>query len=492
VKKAINKALWLTAQACPLQAWFDVRSPRSVPTEAEQYLMEQGQEVGTQARELHPDGIHVTPKDGMSAADVTSQLMADGIAQTLFEATVQSGPFIAKADILRREGASWHAQEVKSSFSDTKELKEKVADLAFTVMVLRRAGLSVGRSSLVMLSRNYRYGDPTIRLFDTIDASEQVNDLAADFETDADRIAAAVLSDDRPAAVLTSACRDCAYFEKDCLGAGLDHTVFDIPSFHHTKLKKLSADGIVDLSRLPDDVVLNEKQERAKYAALSGNTVVEPGLTEALAAIAWPCHYLDFETVMTFLPTYDGHGCHQHVITQFSIHHRDSIEGELRHSEFLADASKDCGRALAEALIEKLDGSGTIFMYSSFERQRINDLARAFPVLTKKLEALLPRLKDLLPLVEKYIAHPAFRGKYTIKKVLPALVPELSYKGMPIADGGTAIARFAQMARGQIVGEQISVTRKQLLEYCKMDTLAMVRLHETMHALAAKRQAGSG
>lgn len=194
---------------------------------------------------------------------------------------------------------------------------------------------------------------------------------------------------------------------------------------------------------------------------------------------------------MTFLPTYNGHGCHRQVLTQFSIHHRDSIDGELRHSEFLADALRDCERELAETLIEKLGHRGAIFVYSGFERQRVSDLARAFPDVAPQLGAVLQRLKDLLPLVEKYIYHPGFRGKYTIKKVLPALVPDLSYKGMGIADGGTAIARFAQMARGQIVGEQIGVTRNQLLEYCKMDTLAMVRVHETMHSLAAKRQAGS-
>jgi hypothetical protein len=184
------------------------------------------------------------------------------------------------------------------------------------------------------------------------------------------------------------------------------------------------------------------------------------------------------------MPLYAGHGCHRQVLTQFSVHHRDSLTVEPSHGEFLADAGKDCERELAEALIQELGDRGSVVVYSSFEKTRIAVLKDMFPDLAVPLQGMLDRFKDLLVVVQDYVYHPDFLGSFSIKKVLPALVPDLSYAGLDIADGDTAITRFARMARGDIHGDQIETTRQQLLDYCRLDTLAMVRLHETLHHLA--------
>jgi hypothetical protein len=143
-------------------------------------------------------------------------------------------------------------------------------------------------------------------------------------------------------------------------------------------------------------------------------------------------------------------------------------------------------------LIEKLGDRGSIIVYSTFEETRIKALQEAFPDLTKRLQAILDRLINLLPVIEDYVYHPDFRGSFSIKKVLPVLVPDLSYAGLDVADGDTAITRFARMAKGEISGDEVTATRRQLLDYCKMDTFAMVRLHETLSQLAAGRRALSG
>lgn len=162
------------------------------------------------------------------------------------------------------------------------------------------------------------------------------------------------------------------------------------------------------------------------------------------------------------------------------MHSRDAIGGELRHSEYLADPSKDCEREAAEALTQALGNCGTIFTYSSYEATRIKVLRTSFPDLAAPLDAILGRLADMLKLVQEHIYHPEFKGSFSIKKVLPALVKDLSYDGLEIADGDTAITRFARMARGEIAGPKMDVTRQQLLEYCKIDTLAMVKVHDVL------------
>lgn len=473
-------------------AWFGLRAAPIPPNEAERFRMEQGQEVGALARELYPRGTLISKRDGKTVAEITQDLIADAAIETLFEAAFHAGPFVAKADILRRQDGAWHVLEVKSSFSDTSKIKELVNDLAYTVFVLRRAAQQITKASLVLLSRTFRRGDGPDRLFDIIDKTEEVNARVAEFDGAADNIARALFDDTPPTSRLVSACRSCAFFDDECLGAGLAHTVLEIPGLHHTKLKRLSVAGIIDLSRVPADLNLNERQERAKYAVLSGNTVVEASLGAALESIEWPCHYLDFETVATVLPAYDGHGCHRQVLTQFSIHHRDSIDADPRHSEYLSDATKDCERELAEALIAALGQRGSIIVYTTFEQTRIKALRDELPDLAGPLQALLDRLVDIEPIVADHVYHPDFRGSFSIKKVLPALVPGLSYAGLDVADGDTAIMRFARMARGEVSGAAVEVTRQQLLDYCKMDTLAMVRLHETVQQLSAGQQRAGG
>ena len=144
--------------------------------------------------------------------------------------------------------------------------------------------------------------------------------------------------------------------------------------------------------------------------------------------------------------------------------------GELLHAEFLADASRDCEREAAEALIDALGNTGTIFTYSSYEFTRIKELKASFPDLAAPLDAILARLTDLLKIVREHIYHPGFKGSFSIKKVLPALVTDLSYEGLGIANGDTAITRFARMARGEVKDADIDATCKDLLEYCATDT----------------------
>jgi hypothetical protein len=472
-------------------AWFRLRTAPAPPSEADRFRMEQGQEIGRLARSLYPDGVMVSPRAGKPAPEITQELIADPSIATLFEAAFAAGPLVARADILTRREDAWHVLEVKSSLADTDQIAALTEDLAYTVMVLRDTGLQVVKASLVLLSRYYRFGDAPDRLFEILDQTSAVNERLVEMAGCAEKIATTLLSDTPPVPVLVSACRDCNFFDDRCLGAGLEHTVLEIPGLHHTKLRRLSAEGIIDLARVPEDLALNERQERAKYVALSGNTVVEPELVLALQTIKWPCRYLDFETVSTVLPLYSGLGCHKQVLTQFSVHYRESALANPTHEEFLADASKNCERELAEALIGALGDHGSIIVYSSFEKTRIGTLQQTFPDLVTPLRAILGRLIDLLPIIGDQVCHPDFRGRLTIKKVLPALVPELSYAGLEVPDGDTAIARFARMARGESSDADIPVIRRQLLDYCKLDTLAMVRLHEVLIGLTGAHQAGA-
>jgi len=478
MKATISKHDWLTAKACKAMSWFQLRDQPSPPTEADHFRMEQGTHVGVLAHALFPDGILVQASGNDSAVALTQELVVDEDVDTFFEAAFQFDQLATKADILKREGDGWHVLEVKSSFANSSSVSEYTRDLAYTTMVIALCGLPVTSSSLVLLNREYRYGDDASGLFEIVDKTSEVKEIVAEFLSIREELVSALFEDKLPDHSLGSPCRSCAYFDEDCIGTGIEYTVLDIPNLHHTKLERLAASNIVDLRHFPDGIPISDAQDRARNCMLSNETYTGEGLREELDGIIWPCYYLDFETVATVLPLYAGLGCHQQILTQYSIHSRSGLDDDLEHQEYLADASKDCQRELTESLIAALGEEGAIFVYSSFEKTRIKGLAKLYPDLAGALNAIIDRLVDLLIIIKDHVYHPKFRGSYSIKKVLPALVPDLSYEGMAIGDGNTAITMFAKMASGEVA--DTDQVRNDLLAYCKLDTLAMVRLHDAL------------
>ncbi|MCK5327465.1 MAG: DUF2779 domain-containing protein, partial [Candidatus Latescibacteria bacterium] len=127
-----------------------------------------------------------------------------------------------------------------------------------------------------------------------------------------------------------------------------------------------------------------------------------------------------------------------------------------------------------------LGEKGSIIAYSPFEKTIINKLSEHFPELSPDLLALIDRIVDLEAILRKHFYHPDFHGSTSIKKTLPVLVPDMSYDGLEIANGDTAMSAFALMAQGHYGDGEIDTIRKNLLDYCRQDTLAMVRLHERL------------
>ena len=355
--------------------------------------MEQSREVKQLAWRLYPDGKPVLGGPGHDRYVDTRLYMRDCAA--VLAAVFRAGPLYASVDILKRHDGGWSVIEVKSSFSDSAKLDDYVDALAYTTMVARRAGAEVTSSALLMLSREYRRGDPVDKLFTLVDKTADVADRARQYDIRADGVAAAVGAEKPPPAALLRACWSCDFFATSCLGAGRGHTVVELPRLHHTKAAKLCGQGIIDITGVPDDLKLNDTQKRARASMESGAPVVDAdSLGLALAAIMWPCHYLDFETVSTTLPLYDGYGCHAPILTQFSIHHRDALDAEPTHSEFLAESHEAQERLLVERLIEALGSRGAIIVYSGFEKVRIKGLIDRFPDLEQPLTAISMRLVD--------------------------------------------------------------------------------------------------
>ena len=231
------------------------------------------------------------------------------------------------------------------------------------------------------------------------------------------------------------------------------------------------------------DFPLTPLQRIVRRTVRESRPLVHDDLPSALASVVSPVRYLDFETFSPAIPRFAGTRPYDAIPFLFSVH-TEHDGSPLGHVDYLHDHDDDPRRRLAERLIAVLGYEGTICTYSGYERRVLWSLAEALPDLADAVGAIETRLFDLLPVVRGCYYHPRFRGSFSIKSVLPVLVPEMGYDDLEIADGQTAAVRYAR-ALAITDRQERQHTFTDLRAYCARDTLAMVRLRRALSVLAS-------
>ena len=474
---------------CHKLLWWMVHEPAAPELEvdeARQAVYDQGHRVGALARTYVPGGAPGGVLVGLpynayeERLEATRQALAQG-APVIYEAAFRADGVFVSVDILERLERSFCLIEVKS----TAGVKaQHVPDVAVQAHVLRRSGLDVRRMEVMHLNRACAYPDLS-DLFTRADVTELVEARLAAVPGE---IAAmtAMLAGPLPSVATGSHCSApyaCPFTER-CWPVLPPHHV---STLHAMRQRVLELDelGYRTIYDLPEDFPLKAAADRQRRAVQAGRMIVEPTLAAALSPFAPPVAFLDFETVALAIPVWIG--CHPFdaVPVQFSAYVPDA-SGALRPHTWIAAGPGDPRPALAERLLSACAGAGAIATYGSFDRDRIRDLAAALPGLAAPLEALAARVVDLLPVVRNHVYHPDFGGSFSLKRVLPVLVPELDYRGLAIGEGQAASLELGRLIfhEDEMAPEERARLRADLLAYCNQDTWGLVRLLERLRGLA--------
>ena len=194
---------------------------------------------------------------------------------------------------------------------------------------------------------------------------------------------------------------------------------------------------------------------------------------------------MDFETVNPAIPRFPGMRPYDQIPFQWSVHVLRELGTEPEHHEFLATDDSDPRREFIASLCSVLGKSGSILVYSAFESQRLSELAAWLPEFAGRIKKIQSRLWDLLPVIRSHVYHPRFAGSFSLKYVLPALVPDMTYAGMEVADGTDAGLAWESLVRRGLDQSERDRIRKALLDYCGQDTLALVKLTEKLRSACA-------
>jgi hypothetical protein len=484
----LSKSRYTAYRACDKALWLNVFKPEEAVIDPQtEGRFAVGTEVGELAQGLLGpyEVMTVWKEDGhldYKAMIAKTQDAIERGVQNICEAAFSYDGNYCAVDILHKVRGGYSIYEVKSSTHPDNEIY--AWDVAFQKYVLTGCGIRVKGSNLVCINTDYvRHGDIDIQeLFSVNDISDAVDAELPNIEANIED-AKMVLEGGEPTDDLSPACDNpypCAFWEY-CTKKLPKPSVFNLYWMNKKKKFELYKSGIVGYEDL-GDIKLTRIQKMQVAGALNGEVFIDKaGIQSFLDTLSYPLYYLDFETIQPAVPLYDGTHPYQQITTQYSLHVQEEEGGELRHLEFLAPTREDPMRPIAESLCRDIPADACVLAYNKgFECGRIAELAEMFPDLADHLLAIRDNVRDLLvPFQAGCYYLPSMGGSFSIKSVLPALFPndpELDYHALDeLCQNGTMAMNLYPMLKDMNADDEARA-RRALLDYCCLDTLAMVKV----------------
>jgi len=450
--------------------------------------MEAGRKVGNLARQLFPGGVAVRTGNPQEAIRITQELIANPDIPAIFEGAFEHDGVFVRVDILlRRRDGRWRLIEVKSSASMKEEHPE---DVAIQYRVVSNCGLDVASCHLAAVNRQYVFRGGDInpwRFFRIKNLTRKVAALQPKltFQLRSElRVLAMSQAPDLPVGRHCTNPVTCEFFDH-CNAPRPDDHIGYLPYIHASAVEELEEMGVDSICNIPDDYDLTEIQRRAATSVQTGTPWFSPDLGNELESLQYPLLFMDFETVNPAIPRFPGMRPYDHLPFQWSVHVQREPGAAPEHYEFLALNRDDPRREFITSLSAVLSQSGTVIVYNqSFELARLDELASWLPEFAEPIKQIQSRVFDLLPIIRNHVYHPAFAGSYSLKTVLPALVPDLTYEGMGVANGQDAGLAWDSLVRGAVDQAEQNRVKTALLKYCGLDTLALLRVLNKLRSMS--------
>lgn len=464
----LTKSKFVTFLNCPRCLWISSHQPNLVKaqTDYEKFIANQGYEVEDFAKKLIQENTKVH-----------------------FQIEVFEDNQYIRADILEEnDDETFTLYEIKSSGTLTKsKLHDFTHDLAFQMNTLQKAGYKISQVKLISPNPNYIKPDnkpvDPVDYFLTTDLTKEVDSI--DIEPLIKSAKETLHAKDK-----SSIGSDCSLSTsvspENCKDQLPEFSIYHLLSRSPSKIKELEERSIYAVKDIPSDFDLTSKQTDHVISAKHKSPSLNVELPNFLKAnIKYPLYFLDYESINLAIPRYKGHKPFQQIVFQFSLHIQKKQGAPLEHYEFLAeDTEVDPSTQSAEALTELIppNPKGTfIAWHKSFEAQRNKEMAVLSPQHSQMFEDINNRLFDLKEVFSKnYYVDWRFKGSSSIKNVLPVLCPELSYKELEIQNGTQAsLAWYRDFLCSNNKNQKLK-QKQSLLEYCKLDTLAMKKILDVL------------
>ncbi len=486
--KRLSKSRFLAGLQCHKRLYLEIHSPElaTPPTPDRRAIMDMGTDVGVLARQYFPGGVLVeeTHRQIPAALLRTANLVADPAIPAIFEGAFVWEGILVRVDILERiDEARWRLIEVKAT---SKVKATHLDDLSIQAAVLEGTNHQIEECVLMHLNTQYAFLGGELDLSQMFALENKTEEIVARRPWIQPRLEKMrqVLEESAPPPIVPDGhCfqpYECPFWDH-CTKDKSNRWVFHLPG--SSKIQKLfQKEGIETIDEIPSHIQLSPMQERVK-----GNKEwVSPLLRARLQSVRFPVHHLDFETFMPAIPVFAHTRPYRPIPFQWS-NHIEYADGTVEHQYYLCTDDRDPREELARSLLKSLGDTGSICVYSEYERFLLFSLSDFLPQWKPDLIKVVRRLWDLLSVIQEHYYHPEFRGSFSIKTVLPALVPSLAYDDLQIQNGAVAAVMYQKMVFGETDLIERAQIAQALYDYCFRDTWAMVELRRVLMKRVERR-----
>jgi hypothetical protein len=452
---------------------------------AHKHLAETQHEISPYSLHLRTEGYKV---EKLAKFYIESIILPNYFqGKILFQHTYADRDYLARSDVIIFDDTSnaYHIYEIKSS---TSIHPEHLYDVTFQTLVYE-AHVPIGSVNIVHLNKNYtRQGEVDLaKLFISEDITQKVmakREEVLVLREQALKIANSITSNNIPGCLKPNYC-PCL----DLCHPGIpDYSIHELMCITQNQKKALIDLGVWEIAGIPDNFILNDKQYHQIESVHKNEAVIQTDkIKHELDKLTYPLYFLDYETYNAALPQYDGYHPHQQMVFQYSLYKLEKPDSNLEHFEHLSLNQGDPGLSLVTSLSQNIGSTGSVIVWNkSFEMSRNQEMARLYPEFADILTNINSRVFDLMDIFyQGYYMHPDFHGSWSIKNILPVIVPELTYQDLPIAKGDQAMLAWwelRQMTEDYQQPQKQTIT-KDLLKYCELDTLAMVEIWRKLRLL---------
>ncbi len=488
----LSKSKYCRGKQCAKRLWLENNKPEFAGEIEKEDIFKIGTEVGETAKDLFGDHINIEYNADLKKMVEETQKYIKNKIQIITEASFIYNNNFCSVDLLKNESDGIVIYEVKCSTAP-KEIYED--DIAYQVYVLKNLGYNVKGANLVHINNKYvRNGklelDKLFVIEDiTITALKKQNEVEKKIQ-ELEKYLEIGQEPNLDIGVYCFEPYSCPFWDY-CTQKLPEKNVFSLRNFNKNKKFNLYYRGIVKYEQLLDEIK-NKKAKQQIIAELTDEvTINKEKIKEVVENLYYPLYFLDFETFMQAIPQFDGIRPYMQIPFQYSLHFIEKEGGELKHTEFLAEAGKDPRRKLAEQLVKDIPKNVCVTAYNmKFEKMVIKELAEEFEDLKDHLLNIRDNIQDLMtPFFKRWYYSKSMDGSYSIKSVLPTLYPNVSeydYHNLEkVHNGGEASSIYADLQNRR--KEEQEEIRKALLEYCKLDTLAMVKVWEKLKEIKERK-----
>ena len=487
----LSKTQFIYYLQCPKYLWLYKNKKELYKGEEDlDYKQLQGESVEFWVYSQYKEGVDCEAEGGdiFKSIDKTKEIMNSG-GQVLIQPSFYDGDLFCRNDLLvfDKKSKKWDLIEVKSS---TKVEDLHITDVAFQKVCLENCGLKINKTYLYFVNNEYvRKGDiEPKKLIKKEDITERVLLVEAGLK---ERIKEALVFIEKivkePDVKIIKQCHnpyDCAFLEY-CWKDIPKHSIYNL-SLKEKYLMELVEKNKINIEDVSEDIISRENKKKYYLAKITDKIFIDKeGIDSELSNLVFPLYFLDYESYNPAVPLFDGYKPYQQMVFQYSLHIKESPKSKVEHYQFLADKWEDPCPELLKSLTNQIGNVGTIVVWNDvFEKGRNEEMAEMYPKFKEKLLSINSRVYDLgTPFKKNYYVHKEFKGGWSIKVVLPVMVPTLSHKNLNIQEGGTASESYRELIDKSIEKTEKEKLKDDMLEYCKMDTLAMVEIFNKLSSV---------